>query len=98
LIEEGHHMDDTATGITVGDDVITRIAGTLARMLDQEQTSFRPETRLFDDLDFDSTSVLELLMQLETDLGVEFDPETLDPSDFETVGALAGYITKQLEA
>jgi acyl carrier protein len=36
----------------------------------------------------DSTGVLELLMALEDNLGIEVDPENLDMDDFKTVGTL----------
>jgi acyl carrier protein len=67
-------------------------------MLTREPESITPEMRFFEDLDFDSTSVLELLMQLETDLGVEFDAETLEPADFETVRSLVSYVAAQSAA
>lgn len=82
---------------TAAADVGSAVIRSLARMLDREPDSITPATRFFEDLSFDSTSVLELLMQLETDLGVEFDAETLEPADFETVGALAAYVVKQAD-
>ncbi|MEU8890061.1 acyl carrier protein [Streptomyces sp. NPDC048442] len=69
----------------------------LAEMRGREASSLSADTRLFDDLGFDSTSVLELLMRLEDDLGFEFDPETLEPDDFETVGSLAAQAARQLD-
>jgi acyl carrier protein len=56
------------------------------------------DTRLFDDLALESMSILELLLKLEDDLGFEFDPETLEPSDFDTVGSLAAYAARQFES
>ena len=53
------------------------------------------DIRLFDDLALKSMSILELLLKLEDDLGFEFDPETLEPSDFDTVGSLAAYAARQ---
>jgi acyl carrier protein len=79
-------------GHAVAEDVI----GTLATMLNREPGSISPGTRFFDDLGFDSTSILVLLMQLENDLGVEFDPETLEPEDLETIGSLVEFVTRQL--
>ncbi|WP_439959572.1 acyl carrier protein, partial [Streptomyces luteocolor] len=69
----------------------------LATMRDRDPDSITENTRLFDDLGFDSTSILELLMALEDELDFEFDPETLEPDDFETVGSLAAYAARQLE-
>ncbi|MDX2525287.1 acyl carrier protein [Streptomyces europaeiscabiei] len=82
-----------------GDDALTHaVIHSVATLLDQEVTSISPQTRLFEDLALDSTGVLELLMQLEDDLGTEFDPETLEPADFETVESLVAYAAKQAEA
>ncbi|MHA5049077.1 acyl carrier protein [Streptomyces sp. SD15] len=78
-------------------DITAEVIGTVAAMVQRAPAELSPETRLFDDLYFDSTNVLELLMQLETELGVEFDPETLEPSDFEKVGSLVDYVRRALE-
>jgi acyl carrier protein len=75
----------------------TAVIHSLAQMLNQDPVAITTSTRFFEDLSFDSTSVLELLMQLETDLGIEFDVETLEPADFDTVGALIAYVAKQSE-
>jgi acyl carrier protein len=50
------------------------------------------DTRLFEDLNLDSTTVIELLMALEDVLGILVDPDTLEPKHFTTVGALADYV------
>jgi acyl carrier protein len=76
-------------------DVSEEIIRILANMSASEPSGISRQTRLFDDLSFDSTTVLEFLMELEDTLGVEFDPFTLTPEDFETVGALLDYVTGQ---
>lgn len=76
-------------------DVSEEIIRILANMSESELGGISRQTRLFDDLAFDSTTVLEFLMELEDTLGVEFDPFTLTPEDFETVGALLDYVTGQ---
>ena len=48
----------------------------------------------FADLGVDSLSFMEILMQLEDDLGVEID---LDGKKFETVGAFVEYVEGLLE-
>lgn len=88
----------TIEGTPVGTDLTASVTGALAQMLGRDQASIDPQMRLFEDLAFDSTSVLELLMQLETELGVEFDAETLEPNDFETVASLVAYVAKESEA
>jgi len=83
---------------TLPADIDSAVIRSLAQMISRDPGSITTQTRFFEDLSFDSTSVLELLMQLETDLGVEFDVETLEPADFDTVGALVAYVARQSEA
>ncbi|WFE28738.1 phosphopantetheine-binding protein [Solwaraspora sp. WMMD791] len=78
-------------------DITTVVVGALGQMLSRSASEIGPHMRLFEDLSFDSTSVLELLIQLEAELGVEFDTDTLEPTDFETVGALITYVAGQAE-
>ncbi|OEJ97327.1 acyl carrier protein [Streptomyces thermolilacinus] len=79
-------------------DIAVEVIASLAAMVGRDVSELSEETRLFDDLYFDSTSVLELLMRLEEDLGVEFDPETLQPADFEKVGSLVAYVRREAGA
>ncbi|MBB2893342.1 acyl carrier protein [Flexivirga oryzae] len=48
-------------------------------------------TMLFEELQLDSTSVIELLMVLEDSLGLDIDPDELEPEVFETFGSLTDY-------
>lgn len=64
----------------------------LAEVLHKELPDLTPGTRLFSDLALDSTSVIELLMELEDTLGLQIDPDELTPDVFETVGSLNAYI------
>ncbi|WP_093171126.1 acyl carrier protein [Sinosporangium album] len=91
-------MADPSVGTSGTSDVIGVVIATLAEMQSRGPESISAEMRFFEDLSFDSTSVLELLMRLENELDVEFDPETLEPSDFETVRSLALYVEEQLPA
>jgi acyl carrier protein len=83
-------------------ETVTDLTGTvirsLAGMTNRDPATITPEMRFFEDLAFDSTNVLELLMQLETDLDVEFDPDTLEPADFATISALVSYVAQRVEA
>ncbi|MET8139926.1 acyl carrier protein [Sphaerisporangium sp. NPDC005288] len=81
-----------------GDALTHAVIHSVATLLNQDATTISPQTRLFEDLALDSTGVLELLMQLENDLGAEFDPETLEPADFENVESLVAYVAKQGDA
>ena len=72
--------------------VIAGIEQALTDVLQRELPSISEDLRLFDDLNMDSTSALELLMALEDTIGVEIDAENLDMDDFRTIGTLADYL------
>ncbi|WAC69276.1 acyl carrier protein [Microbacterium sp. SL75] len=56
------------------DDVIAGLRAFLADMLDLAPESIRPESTLFDDLDVDSLSVLELAVFSEETYDVDLEP------------------------
>lgn len=70
----------------------------LAEMVNREPGSISMDTRFFEDLGFDSTGILMLLMHIENHLGVEFDPDLLEPDHLETVGTLVEFIDRQMDA
>ncbi|MQY14767.1 Acyl carrier protein [Streptomyces sp. RB5] len=75
--------------------VIKALEGVLGKDLGQATA----DTKLFEELGLDSTSVLELLMTLEDDHGIEVDPEQLEPEHLQTVGAVCDFIAaSQAEA
>ena len=76
--------------------IVSAIEQALSEALQRPISGMPEETRLFDDLHLDSTSVLELLMALEDAVGIEVDPESLDISDFKTIGTLADYVSDNL--
>jgi acyl carrier protein len=75
-------------------DIIAGIAACAAEVLRRPIPALTATTLLVDDLDLDSLSSLELLMAVETRLGVEFDPDQLELSAFPTVGSLADYVAQ----
>jgi acyl carrier protein len=77
---------------SIVDTVEASIVAALAQVLNRELNDVTSDTRLFEDLNLDSTSVLELLMVIEEDLGCEFDPDTLQQKHFATIGSLTGYV------
>lgn len=87
-------MTDITT--TAGPELIAAITTAVARVLKRDPAGIEAGTRLFDDLGLDSTSVLELLMELEGELDVEFDADTLEQHHFATVESLAGYVQSQM--
>ena len=76
--------------------VIDAIINALADVLKRDASSITESTPLFEGLGLDSTTVLELLMRLEDEAGMEFDTDTLEQRHFETVGTLASYVLEQV--
>jgi len=77
--------------------IVERITDALSEVLKRDVTGATEETRLIEDLQMDSTSVLELLMAVEDTLNFEVDPESLQMDDFKTVGTLADHISAALD-
>ncbi|MFI5808663.1 AMP-binding protein [Streptomyces sp. NPDC051561] len=77
-------------------DIVEQIRVALCSALGREVTELSETTSLFEDLAVDSSSVLELLLTLEELVGLEIDPEALEPEIFETVGSLADYVESDL--
>jgi acyl carrier protein len=84
----------TLTQDTDRQQIFDAIVVALSDVLRQDLAGVTEETRLFDDLSLDSTSVLGLLMALEDALDMQVDPENLQQKHLETVGALAGFIAE----
>ncbi|MFI6743391.1 acyl carrier protein [Nonomuraea sp. NPDC050227] len=68
----------------------------LESLLGHEIASPSPDVRLFEDLALDSTSLLELLMNLEDNVGIEVDPDEISAEVFATIGSLTDYVEKCL--
>ena len=77
--------------------VVKTITGALSEIMQREYSDVTEETRLFEDLHLDSTSVLTLLMALEDQTGIEVDPESLQMENFQTIGTLADYVEGNLD-
>lgn len=77
--------------------VVDAIGSALGNVLDSELPPITEDTKLFD-LGLDSTGVLELLLQLEDELGQEFDTENLEMGHFETVRALADFVSAEMDS
>ncbi|MFJ7152244.1 acyl carrier protein [Streptomyces sp. NPDC100445] len=75
--------------------VISAVEKSLSEVLERPVTGLTEEVRLFEDLHLDSTSVLELLMELEDAVDISVDPEDLDMDDFKSVGTLTDYVLSQ---
>lgn len=89
-------MTDITAPPTTRTRVVVAIGSALGAVLDSALPEITETTNLFE-LGVDSTSVLELLLQLEEDLGWEFDAENLQMGHVETVGALADFVSSTLD-
>ena len=72
--------------------LVAAIETALSEVLEREVSGLTEDTRLFEDIHLDSTSILELLMALEDIVGISVDPETLDMDDFKSLGTLTNYL------
>ncbi|HEY6312470.1 MAG TPA: acyl carrier protein [Streptosporangiaceae bacterium] len=70
----------------------------LSTLLSCPAASLHEDTRLFDDLGLDSSTALEVLLELEDKFEIKFDPETLEYHHFESVGSLTEYVISQSES
>ena len=84
--------NNAAVSAVAADPIQDAVVSALSKVLNKELTGVTAQTRLFEDLSLDSTSVLELLMVIEEDLGIEFDADGLQQEHFATVGSLSGYV------
>ena len=51
-----------------------------------------PEMLLKEDLGFDSLNIIELIVELEDEFGIEFSASSLDPELIVTVGCVTGIV------
>lgn len=58
-------------------------------------SAFHENARLNEDLYMDSIMVLQLILHLELDLGLDISDEALVPKDFRTVATLADFLLEQ---
>ncbi len=72
--------------------ILGQLRSSLADVLNRDIPELHEQSRLFEDLALDSTSVIELLMSLEDTINLEIDPEAMGPEIFQTVASLADYV------
>lgn len=73
---------------------VEQIKLAVARTLGREVPELTVDTELLGELNLDSTTLLDMLMDLEDSLGFQADVDELDPSALESVGSLADYIVR----
>jgi len=76
--------------------IVRNIGKVVSNVTAQEVGEFGETTRIFEDLNLDSVSILEMLVALEGEFGIEVDPDALQPQDLETVGSVADYVEARI--
>lgn len=71
--------------------VFEKLVEILAEQLDADKESMTPDTKIADDLGADSLDLVDLLMSIEDEFGIEIPDE--DVEGLETIGDVAEYIS-----
>jgi len=78
-------------------EIIDHLQYSLSAILDRPLPDFNADTRILEDLEIDSMRFVELLMSLEDTIGLDVDPESLEPEVFRSAGSFADYIKIRLD-
>lgn len=76
------------------EEVFTKVAKIIGSHFDIEEQEVTDQTNIKNDLNADSISVMEFVLELEEEFGTEISDE--DAEQIETVGAAVDYITNHL--
>lgn len=76
------------------EEVFTKVAQIIGSHFDIEEQEVTDQTNIKNDLNADSISVMEFVLELEEEFGTEISDE--DAEQIETVGAAVDYITNHL--
>lgn len=79
------------------DRIVLAIGSALGNVIGSELPEITEGTQLFE-LGLDSTGVLELLLHIEDELDHEIDSENLRMEHFESVRALADFVSTEIGA
>ncbi len=71
-------------------DIFERIRSMLAEQLDLEEDKITLESNILDDFEADSLDVVDMIMSLEDEFGVEIPDE--DVENLHTVGDVVRYV------
>lgn len=70
--------------------VFDKVRDMIAAQLQVNAADIRPESRLVEDLKADSANIMVMILELETEFGLEVEDEVI--LNLKTVGDVAGYI------
>ncbi|MDA9471253.1 acyl carrier protein [Enterococcus sp. 5H] len=76
------------------EEVLEKVAKIISNHFDIEPENVTDQLNIKDDLNADSISVMEFVLELEDEFGTEISDE--DAEKIETVGAAVDYITNNL--
>lgn len=68
----------------------------IGAVISKSEFPFEDSTRIMEDIGLDSTSAMEVLMELEDRSALEVDPNDLDVDDFRTVGAFIRFLDRSI--
>lgn len=72
--------------------VFEKVRDMIASQLQVDAASIKPESRLVEDLRADSANVMVMILELETEFGMEVEDEVI--LNLKTVGDVVDYIEK----
>jgi acyl carrier protein len=84
---------DAAALAGVG-DLGARVVDVIARVMNAPAADLRPEIRFVEDLHADSLRVMELVLELQEEFGIEIPDESLDK--IRSVGDAVGFVKGKL--
>ncbi len=73
-----------------------KIADKLVEQLDIDRAKITPDARFVEDLEMDSLDMVEMVIGVEKELGVQIDND--EAKDLKTVGDLIAYLEKKQNA
>ena len=76
------------------EEVFSKVAAIIAKHIEINAEEVKENTNIKDDLNADSISVMEFVLELEDEFGTEISDE--DAEKIETVGAAVDYIASHL--
>lgn len=76
------------------EEVFSKVATIIAKHFEINEEDVKENTNIKDDLNADSISVMEFVLELEDEFGTEISDE--DAEQIETVGAAVDYIASHL--
>ncbi|PKU22085.1 acyl carrier protein [Telmatospirillum siberiense] len=74
------------------ESIVKVVGAVIGKVVSRDIGDASENTALFDDINLDSTSILEVLLGLEDEFRIEIDPDDLDMDSFRTIGSLADYV------